>query len=134
MAVMRIPQKSALADNLILHLATEAKVKVVSKPAYLVLYEDINGNIPKQMKVSPIAAIPHKYKAFRSILDLSFLLKVTPRGRTPPENEKSKKMALGGAVDQIGHVLIHFIHAFSEAPEQANIFRENGISRMGFGR
>ena len=40
--------------------------------AKLVLWDDIKENPPPQMKISPIAAIPHKSKVFRSILDLSF--------------------------------------------------------------
>ena len=62
------------------------------------------GDFPKKMKVSPIAEIPHKSKAFRSILDLSFSLKLTPHGRVPSVNDNSKKMDLGGAIHQIGNV------------------------------
>ena len=51
------------------------------------------------MKVSPIAEIPHKSKAFRPILDLSFSLKLTPHGRVPSVNENSEKKAPGGAID-----------------------------------
>ena len=40
---------------------------------------------------------------------------------------------LGGVIDQIGHFLLRLIRAFSEAPECAKIFQENGISRMVFG-
>ena len=53
------------------------------------------------MKVSPIAAIPNKSKAFRSILDLSFLLKLTAHGRVSSVNKNSDKTAPGGAIDQI---------------------------------
>ena len=75
------------------------------------------------MKVSPIAEIPHKSKAFRSILDLSFSLKLTPPGRVHLVNKNNNKTAPGGAIDQIGHVLLHLIHAFAEAPDCANIFQ-----------
>ena len=50
------------------------------------------------MKVSPIAETPHESKAFISILDLSFSLKLTPHERVPLVKEKSKKTALGGAL------------------------------------
>ena len=56
--------------------------------------------------------IPHKSKAFRSILDQSFSLKLTPHVRVPSVNENNRKTAPGGAIDQIGHVLLHLIHAF----------------------
>ena len=122
-AVMRGPHDSALSDDTIAHFSDESKVNVVSKRARLVLYDDIKVNIPKQMKVSPIAAIPHKSKAFRSILDLPFSLKLTPQGRVPSENENSKKTAPGVAIDQIGHVILRFIHAFSGVAKCANIFQ-----------
>ena len=76
------------------------------------------------MKFSPIVAIPHKSKAFISILDLSFLLKLTTHGCVPSVNENSEKTAPGGAIDQIGHVLLHLIHAFAEAPDCPNILHE----------
>ena len=76
------------------------------------------------MKVSPIAETPHRSKAFRSILDSSFSLKLTPHGRVPSVNENSEKTAPGVAIDQIGHVLLRLIHAFAEAPDCAKIFQE----------
>ena len=82
------------------------------------------------MKVSPIAEIPHKSKAFISILDLSFSLKLTVH----LVNENNKKTAPGGAIDQIGHVLLHLIHAFAEAPDCANIFQEKWDINGGFWR
>ena len=74
------------------------------------------------MKVSPIAAIPHKSKEFISILDLSFSLKLTPHRRVTSVNENTENTAPGGVIDQIRHVLLRLIHAFSEAPDSANIF------------
>ena len=75
------------------------------------------------MKVSPIAETPHKSKAFRSILDLSFSLKLTPYGRVPSLNGNSEETSPGGAIDQIGHILLRLIHAFAEAPDCAKIFQ-----------
>ena len=69
-AVMRVPHESAFADKAIAHFSVEAKHKVASKQARLVIYDEIRGNTQKQTKVSPIAAIHHKSKACRSILNL----------------------------------------------------------------
>ena len=69
-----------MAEEAIAHFASESKEKVASNQACLVCYEKFKGNFPTKMKVSPIAEIPKKSKIFRSILDLSFLLKLTPRG------------------------------------------------------
>ena len=99
--------------------------------APLVYYKIFKGDLTTKMKVSPIETIPHKSKSFISILDLSFSLKLTPHGRVPSVNENSEKTAPGGgAMDQIGHVILRLIHAFSEAPDCAKIFQKKGISRM----
>ena len=126
--VMRVPHESNFSDDTIANFSAYAKGKVASKWARLVLYDDIKGNIPKQMKVSPIAAIPHKFKVFRSILDLSFLLKLTLQGRVPSVNEESEKTDPGGAIDQIGNVLLHLIRAFVEAQEGGQYFS----GKMGY--
>ena len=86
------------------------------------------------MKVSPIDIIPHKSKSFRSILDLSFSLKLNPHGKVPSVNENSENTAPGGAIDQIGYVLLRLIHAFSEAPDAANIFQEKWDIKDDFWR
>ena len=49
-------------------------------------------------------------------------------------NENSYKMAQGGPIDHIGHVLLRLIHAFTEAPEGANIFQEKWDIKDGFWR
>ena len=85
------------------------------------------------MKLSPIDAIPHNPKAFISILNLSFSVKLTPQVCVPSVNEKSDEKSPGGAIDQIRHLILNLIHDFAEAPECANIFRQNGISWIGFG-
>ena len=69
-AVMRGPHKLALLEEAIAHLAAEATEKVAPNQARLVCYKKFKSDLPKKMKVSPILAIPHKSKAFRSILDL----------------------------------------------------------------
>ena len=97
---------------------------MASKQSCLVIYDKIRVNIPKQTKVSPIAAILHKYKAFILLLYLLFSLRLAPQGSVPFVNEKSEKMAPGGAIDQIGHVILRLICAFTEAPECAKIFQE----------
>jgi hypothetical protein len=54
--------------------------KVRTKQARIVAWDDIKDDPPRQLKISPIAAIPHKSKAYRLIFDLSFRLRLTNRG------------------------------------------------------
>ena len=69
-----------MTEEAIAHFSAEAKGKVASNQARLVLYDKIKGNLPAQMKFSPIAATPHKSKSYRLILDPSFSLKLNPHG------------------------------------------------------
>ena len=123
-----------MAEEVIVHFTAEAKEKVASNQARMVCYEKIKGNLPTKMKVEPILTIPHKSKSFRSILDLSFSLKLTPHGRVTSINENSEKTAPGGVIDQIGHVLLRLIHDFSDKPDRANISQSKWNIKDGFWR
>ena len=84
------------------------------------------------MKVSPIAAISHKSKAFISILDYSLSLKLTPHGCVTAVNENSEKTAPGDAIVQIGHVLLRLIHAIAKAPDGTKLFQAKWDIQDGF--
>lgn len=79
-AIARGPHESALSPEAIAHFKDEVKEKVACGQARVVNWEDIKHNPPPQLKISPIAAIPHKSKAFQSILDLSFRLRLDGGG------------------------------------------------------
>ncbi len=78
-AVDRGPHQSALSKGAIEHFAIKAAEKVHTKQARIVDWDSIKDNPPKELKLSPNAAIPHKSKAYRSILDLSFCLRLKKR-------------------------------------------------------
>ena len=75
-AVDRGPHCSAQSDEAIAHFKAEVDNKVKSGQAKLVLWDSIKDNPLAELKISPIEAIPHKSKQFRSILDLSFNLRL----------------------------------------------------------
>ncbi len=83
-------------------------------------------NPPKEQKISPIATIPHKSKAYQSILDLSFQLCFRNGGVLLVVNDTMEKSASKGAIAQIGESISRVIHAFSEAKEDANFIWQNG--------
>ncbi len=76
------------------------------------LWNSIKDNPPKELKISPIAAIPHKSKDYRSILDLSYCLRLKNGGVRASVNDTTKKMAPAGAIDQIGECLLRIIQRF----------------------
>ncbi len=47
-----------------MHFAAEAEEKVQKNQALLVQWDAIKDNPPKELKISPIVAIPHKSKDF----------------------------------------------------------------------
>jgi hypothetical protein len=121
-AVARGPHQSSRSQDALAHFAEESVAKVAAGQATLFVWDDIEDDPPSQLKVSPIAAIPHKSKAFRSILDLSFCLRLKNGGFLNLVNESAVKMAPKGALDQLGHALCRIIHAFAEADKNANFF------------
>ena len=56
-------------------LIAEAQTKVKNGFATIIKWKDVKNNIPPNFKLSPVAMIPHKSRAFRGILDLSFQLR-----------------------------------------------------------
>ena len=92
-AVARGPHQSVLSPEALAHFAEEAAEKVRTKQARIVLWDDIKDNPPEQLKISPIAAILHKSKAkaFRSILDLSFRLRLKNGGILASANDTMEK-------------------------------------------
>ncbi len=63
-AVERGPHRSATTPEVIKHFTKEIKEKNHTNQARLVTWDAIKDNPPPQLKISPIAAIPHKSKAF----------------------------------------------------------------------
>jgi hypothetical protein len=133
-AVKRGPHVSALSAEVLEHFKEEARKKVATGQAKIVKWDTIKHNPPTKMKVSPIAAIPHKSKAFRSILDLLFSLRLQDGTKLPAVNEATTKTAPGGAINQLGHALQRVIHAFAEATDDDKIFMAKWDIKDGFWR
>lgn len=70
---------------------------------------------PKELKVSPIFAVPHKFRKWRAILDLAFTLRVFER-EVQAVNDSSTKTAPRGAIDQIGAVLQRIVYCMATTP------------------
>ena len=94
-------------------------------------WDSIKANPPAELKISPIATIPHKSRAYSSILDLSFRLRLEISGFQEAANNTTM-MAPGGAINQIGKYLSRIIHAFAEAKEDTKIFMAKWDIKDGF--
>ena len=133
-AIVRGPHKSAQSPEAMAHFASEVEEKVKAGQARTVRWEDIRHDPPPQLKISPIAAVPHNSKPFRSILDLAFALKLKNGNTIPSVNESTTKLAPQAAVDQLGHSLSRLIHAFGEAGDDDKIFMAKWDVKDGFWR
>ena len=118
------------------HFVEEAIKKVNARQSKIIQWDNIKDNPPAQLKISPIAAIPHKSRGFRSILDLSFSLHLKNGGILPSVNDTTIKTAPKGAFDQLGHALSQIIHAFAESGNtpDAKIFVAKWDVKDGFWR
>ena len=74
-AIKKGPHASAKHPTALKALHAETKEKVMNGYAKIICYGDIKHNLPAKLKISPVAMIPHKSRAFRTILDLSFQLR-----------------------------------------------------------
>ena len=70
------------------------------------------------MKLSPVAAVPHKSRDYRMILDLSFALRMC-RYEIPAVNEATKPLAPEEAFAMLGSALLvtRMIAAVAESKE-----------------
>jgi hypothetical protein len=69
---------------------------VAKGQAILIPWDEIKNNPPPELKISPVAAIPHKSKAFRTILDLSYRIRLKNGGVINSVNDTTEKVAPQG--------------------------------------
>ena len=91
--------------------------KVEQGYAQLVNWTDIKHNPPPNLKISPIAAIPHKSHGYHMILNLSD--GITINGVRHPYVTKFTRpnIAPSHALTELGHVLLHLIYTVATAAD-----------------
>eukprot|EP00984_Skeletonema_dohrnii_P010060 scaffold3896_cov177-Skeletonema_dohrnii-CCMP3373.AAC.1 len=102
-AIERGPHVSATSAEAIEYFKSEIEQKVAAGQAKVVEWDSIKDNIPPELKISPLALVPHKSRKFRAILDLSFRLRLKSGAVAPSVNETSEKAAPNAACEQLGH-------------------------------
>ena len=104
-------------------LITETAEKIEKGFARLVTWKSIKNNIPTKLKLSPVAMIPHKSRAFRCILDLSFQLRSQQHGKEPSVNKNTTKLAPAEAMRQLGSALKRIITKVAEGQQEKKEFK-----------
>jgi hypothetical protein len=97
----RGPHRSSKKKDAVRQLRKETEEKITNKYARIVRWGDIKHDIPKKLKISPVAMIPHKSKKYRCILDLSFTLFQDGKSYTSV-NTTTNKQAKPQAMAQLG--------------------------------
>jgi hypothetical protein len=95
-------------------LIEEAEAKVTHGFSRIITWKDIKNDVPKKFKLSPVAMIPHKSKLFRSILDLSFVLRSQRSTTLKSVNEDTIKLAPQQSMNQLGKTLKRIIAALAD--------------------
>ena len=86
------------------YLIKETTSKVKEGFGKIVCYRNIKNNLPQKLKLSPVAMVPHKSRAYRVILDLSFHLRSTNHPH-PSVNDSTTAQAPAEAMSKLGNVL-----------------------------
>lgn len=116
-AVQHGAHPSAQQPDAAAALRRETLEKVQQGFARLIPWRILKKLLPKLLKISPIAAIPHKSRAFRMILDLSYAFWVNGV-QWPSVNDATDRAAAPlQAMAQLGHVLPRIIYALATLPE-----------------
>ena len=93
-------------------LLDETDMKVSENFMKKVRWGDIKHSFPKNLKISPVAMIPHKSRSFRVILDLSFNLLFKGK-RQSSVNDDTIIIAPQKAMSQLGIVLHRIVHTLA---------------------
>ena len=112
-AILKGPHSSAHDPAALKALHAETTDKVANGYAKVIRYGDIADKLPAKLKISPVAMIPHKSRAFRTILDLSFRLR--HRGKLMESvNSATVKQAPAEAMVQLGHCIQRLIATLAD--------------------
>ena len=98
-AVARGPHGLALLPEAREQHLKEVEEKVAKGQAKIFSWEHLKEHLPPNLKISPIAMIPHKSRLWRAILDLSFALKFN-MGKVQSVNATSKELAPPESLEQ----------------------------------
>ena len=115
-AITKGPHSSALNKDAMVQLATKVDEKVCKGQVQVVNKEDIHDNPLANLKILPVAMMPHKSRKFRAILDLSFLIRLNCGRVLDSVNDSLVKEVPRGAVVHMGHVLTCIIYLFTTPP------------------
>ena len=112
----------------------EVASKVEKNQAKIITWDDVKHDPPKELKLSPMAQIPHKSRAYRTLLDLSHEVMKEGQVIAPSVNSTTVPLAPEAALMQMGSVLPRIIIAMAQCPEDSVIYFSKFDIADGFWR
>ena len=100
----------------------EALERVKEGLCRLVNWDDIKDDFPKNLKISPLAAVPHKSRMYRMILDLSFQLLVNGKKLESVNDSSDKNLAKQEAMYELGNVIPRIIWTMALSKDKTTPF------------
>jgi hypothetical protein len=100
----------------------EALERVNEGSCRLVNWDDIKDDFPSNLKISPLAAVPHKSRIYRMILDLSFQLLVNGKRLESVNSASDKSLAKQEAMYELGNVIPRIIWAMALSKDTVTPF------------
>jgi hypothetical protein len=101
---------------------TEALERVKEGLCCLVNWDDIKHNFHKNLKISPLAAVPLKSRVYRMILNLSFQLQVNDNKLDTVNDSSDKSLAHQESMYELGNVTPHIIWTMALSKDKTTPF------------
>ena len=116
-AIQRGAHPSAQSPAAAAALRKEVQEKVSQGYARLIPWDQLKLDLPKNIRISPIAAIPHKSRDFRMILDLSYMFTIDGTPWPSVNQSSSPQDPPLQSMTQLGQVLPRLVHAIATSPQ-----------------
>jgi hypothetical protein len=100
----------------------EALERVKEGLCRLVNWDDIKNDFPKNLKISPLAAVPHKSRVYQMIFDLSFQLLVNGNKLDSVNNSSDKSLAHQESMYELGNVILRIIWTMALSKDKTTPF------------
>ena len=116
-AIHKGPHQSAQSPEASNALHTEALEIFAEGSCRMVKWKDIKDNSPPKLKISQIAAMPHKSRLFPMIFDLSYELKMDNKILKSVNKASDKDLAPQHSMYELGNIIPRIIWNMAKAPD-----------------
>jgi hypothetical protein len=95
-------------------------------------WDDIKHNFPKNLKISPLAAVPRKSRVYQMILDLSFQLLVNGNKLDSVNASSDKSLTHQESTYELGNVIPRIIWTMALSKDKTSPFMFTKVDLNSF--